>query len=58
MTKRKYRVEIMENGEWQKISSHNNEIWARHNADVLHTSRQCAVRVMKMGKVVYPKEVA
>jgi hypothetical protein len=48
-----YIVESFEDNEWGSRSYHKNEEWALINADVTYTSRKCAVRVIKDGKIFY-----
>jgi hypothetical protein len=48
-----YIVESFEDNNWIKQSYHQNEEWALINADVTYTSRKCAVRVIKDGKIFY-----
>ena len=49
------RVEILENNEWKKHSTHKNEDMAVINAEVAHKSKRCPVRVVTEGKITWSR---
>lgn len=48
----KYRVEIFQDNNWIKWSTHKNEENALFNAEVIHKSRKCDTRVIFDGKII------
>ena len=48
----KYRVEIFIDNNWRRWSTHKHEENARFNAESIHNSRKCDVRVIYQGTVI------
>ena len=48
----KYRVEIFQDNNWIKWSTHKNEENAIFNAEVIHKSRKINVRIIHEGKII------
>jgi len=46
-------VQIMEDNEWRIYSRHNNKDFAMINAETIHSTRGCAVRVIEAGKIIH-----
>lgn len=49
------RVELFSNNEWILISWHKNMDNAIINAEVIHRSRKCDIRVITEGNIVWMK---
>jgi hypothetical protein len=49
----KYRVEIFQDNEWRKWSTHKHEENAIFNAEVIAKSRKCDVRVIYKGQIIW-----
>lgn len=48
----KYRVEVFQDNNWIRWSTHMNEYNALFNAEVIHKSRKCDTRVIFNGQVI------
>lgn len=48
----KYKVEIFQDNNWCKWSTHKNMENAMFNAEVIHKSRKISVRVIYEGKII------
>jgi hypothetical protein len=49
----KYRLEIWQDNEWHRWSTHKHEENAIFNAEVISKSRGCDVRVIYRGDIVW-----
>ncbi len=49
----KFRVEIWQDNEWHRWSTHKHEDNAVYNAQVISSSRGCDVRVIYRGQIVW-----